>query len=94
MLQADVLGQVIIGAEPQTGNHVQVRIPRGQENNRQAFRQAAQFPAQFKPAFDFIAQTMTMYSFSYVSGSQDCFAGGGPGGFESSTTGLDRKRST
>ena len=56
VLQADVLGQVIVRTQAQAGNDVEVGVTRRKENNGQAFGQAAQFPAQFKPSFRFIAQ--------------------------------------
>ena len=56
MMQADILGQVIVGAEAQAGDDVEIRIARGQKNDRQRGRLRAQFAAQIETAFGFVAQ--------------------------------------
>jgi hypothetical protein len=54
--QADVLGQVIVGAEPQPGDRVEVAVARGQEDQRQARRAGAQLPAQLEAALGLRAE--------------------------------------
>ncbi len=54
--ETDVLGQVIIGAEPQSGYRVKFAVAGGQKNDRQLFGLGPQDPAQFETAFDVITQ--------------------------------------
>ncbi len=54
MRQADVLGQVIIGAEPLAGDRIELAVPRGQENNRQIAGATAEIAAKFESALDVI----------------------------------------
>jgi hypothetical protein len=55
-MQAHVLGQVIVGAEAQAGDDVEIRIARGQEDDRQRRGFGAQFAAQVETAFGFVAE--------------------------------------
>ena len=54
--QADVLGQVIVGAEPQAGHGVELTVAGGQENDRQLGGTRAQFATQFEAALDIVPQ--------------------------------------
>ena len=54
--QADVLGQVVVGAQAQAGDDVEIAVARGEEDDRQRRRQRAQFAAQREAAVDLVAQ--------------------------------------
>ena len=56
MRQADVFRQVIVSAQAQTGDDIEVGIARRQENDGQRRRQRAQFAAQRKTAVDIVGQ--------------------------------------
>ncbi len=54
MRQRQILGEEIVGAEPQARHRVELAVARGQENDGQLGRQAAQFAAQLEAAFGFV----------------------------------------
>ena len=56
MRQARVLGQVVVGAQAQSGDDVEVAVARRQEDDRQRRRHRAQFPRQREAAVDVVAQ--------------------------------------
>ena len=56
MRHADVLGQVIVGAEAQARHRVEFAVARGQENNGQFGRFAPQVAAKLEAAFDVVSQ--------------------------------------
>ena len=56
MRQAHALGQVVVGAKAQAGNHVEVGVARGEEHDRQARRHRAQLPAQREAALGFVTK--------------------------------------
>jgi len=56
MRQAHVLGQIVVGAEPQTGNDVEIRIARGKKDDRQRWRKRPQLAAQRKTAVDVVGK--------------------------------------
>src|SRR6056297_1080589 len=54
--QADVLGEVVIRAQSQARDGVEIAVARGEENQRQPRRAGPQFAAQFEAALGFVAQ--------------------------------------
>ncbi len=56
MGEADVLGQVVVRAEPEPGNHIELAVASGQKNDRQFRRLGPQFTAQVEAAFHLVAQ--------------------------------------
>ena len=54
--QAHVLGQVVVGAQPQARDHVEVAVARGEKDDRQRRRERAQVAAQGEAAVDVGAQ--------------------------------------
>ena len=54
--QRQVLGEEIVGAEPQARHRVELAVARGEENDRQLGRQAAQLAAQLEAAFGFVLE--------------------------------------
>jgi hypothetical protein len=57
VIHAHVLGDIVIGAQPQAVNGIDVTVPCCQKNDGNGFGQAAQVLAQGKAAFGFIAQS-------------------------------------
>ena len=56
MRQANVLGKVIIRTQPETGNHIRVRIPGCQEHDWQYTRHGSQLPTQLETTLNIITQ--------------------------------------
>src|SRR6266850_6725646 len=56
MRQAHVLGEVVVGAQAQARDRVEVRVARGEEQDRQRGRHRAQIAAQDEPSVGLIAQ--------------------------------------
>jgi hypothetical protein len=54
--QADVLGQVIVGAKTQARHRVEFAVSRSEKNDWQVLRAASQIAAQLEAAFDVILQ--------------------------------------
>ena len=57
LMEGNVLGEIVVGTETQAGDHIEVRITCGQEQDRQAGRLRAQPAAQIEAAFGFVAKT-------------------------------------
>ena len=56
MGNAHILGDIVIRAETQPGNDIEIAIARGQKNDRQRGGKCAQIAAQGKPAVDFVVR--------------------------------------
>ncbi len=54
--QADVLCQIVVGAEAQPGHRIELTVAGRQENNRQIGRLCAQLAAQFEAALDVVLE--------------------------------------
>ena len=55
MRQARVLGQIVVGAEPQSGDDIEIRVAGGEEKDGHRRRQRAQLAAQREAAIDVVA---------------------------------------
>ena len=56
MRQARVLGEVVVGAEAQAGDDVEIAVARGEEDDRHRRRQRAQLAGQREAAVDVVAE--------------------------------------
>jgi hypothetical protein len=56
LVQAGVLAEVVVGTQAQAGDHVEIRVARGEEDDRQRGRLRAQLAAQVEAAFRLVAQ--------------------------------------
>ena len=56
MRQADVLRQIIVGAEAQAGHRVEIAVARGEEEYRHRRRQRTQFATKREAAVDVVGQ--------------------------------------
>ena len=56
MREAQILRQVVVGAETQAGDRVELAVARGQEDDRQLCGQRAQLATQLEAALRLVAQ--------------------------------------
>ena len=56
MREAQVLRQIVVGAEAQAGDGVELAVARGEKDDRQLGRHRAQLAAQLEAAFRLVAQ--------------------------------------
>jgi hypothetical protein len=57
LVQRDILGEIVVGTEAQAGDHVEIGVARGEEQDRQGRRPRTQAAAQLETTFRFVAES-------------------------------------